>query len=296
MTSRWLLNLFLLAAIGALGLIAYYEPGVEKPATAAKVTALTQNAIERIHVERRLQEPIELERQGPDWWIKGEPTLPADAFQVRALARLAGQTATRSYPAGSLDLAQLQLDPPAASVVFNQTRVDLGTLDALESLRYVRVDDQVHLIPDLYEHLIEAGVTQFIRRRLFREGQRITAIALPGFSLHQADGAWTDAHGKPIAAGQAQPFIERWQEAAALNVRKAEPGAAGDTVSVELREPEQAVTLVIRSREPELVLVRPDYGIEYRLGDRSKEFLQLPAANDADATPSAAATAPSDAP
>ena len=109
---------------------------------------------------------------------------------MNALLRLAEQEAVRSYAASELELSQLQLEPPYATVFLNDTAVELGNLEPIKSLHYVHVADRVHLIPDTYMQLIELSYTQFVRRRLFEKGTRIAAITLPGLSINKADQNW----------------------------------------------------------------------------------------------------------
>ncbi len=280
MTSRWIINLLLLLAIGALSLIAYYEPGIEKEAGPVAITPLGADDITRVHVERQLRASLDLSRQEQGWQVDGQPPLPADDYQVRSLIRLAEQNATRSYAVDDLDLARLQLAPAASSVTLNDTRIEFGTVEPLQGLRYVKVGDRIHLIPDLYQHLLDADYTQFVRRRLFAEGQRIQAIDLPGLSLDKKKGRWTVAGQENVAADRLQQFVERWQEAAALTVRKAEHDAQGDKVTIRLTQPQQTAEFIITSRDPELVLARPELGIQYHLGNRAHDLLELPKESD----------------
>ncbi|HHQ13601.1 MAG TPA: hypothetical protein ENK16_01100, partial [Chromatiales bacterium] len=163
MKSRWLTNILLFTTVVILILIARYEPGIEEPGVET-VTPLRASDIEQITVTRPLRDDMVLERDKDGfWWIAHEPRLPAETFQVNALTRLAEQAVTRSYPVSEMDLHQLELDPPRASLTLNGTQIDFGGIDALENQRYLRVGDRIKLVPDLYLYLIEAGYTQFVR-------------------------------------------------------------------------------------------------------------------------------------
>ena len=113
MTSRWLINLLLLAAIGILILVAYFEPGIDEQTEAPAITTLKKDQLRRIHLNRPLRDDLVLVKTSTRGWvIERTPELPADAYPVNALQRLAEQKAVRSYPAAELDLARLQLTPP----------------------------------------------------------------------------------------------------------------------------------------------------------------------------------------
>ena len=276
MKSRWITNLLLLIAIASLSLVVHFEPGIEQQPENPAITSLTVNDVQRVHINRPVREDMVLLRTGTqDWSIERTPPLPADNFQVNALLKLVQQKPVRSYPAADLELAQLQLDPPNATAIFNDIAIEFGSLEPLQGLRYIRVGDQVHLIPDLYLHLVEAGYTQFVRRRLLDAGAHITAIKLPELTLQQATGNWSIEPEQEISADALQRFIDDWQQAAALNVQAADTTVDGETIEITFAGEPGSLSLVIVSREPELVLARPDLGIQYRMGSTANRLLEL---------------------
>jgi hypothetical protein len=284
MTSRWIINLLLLVAIAILALVAWYEPGLEETPEPQALTRLQPDQINSIHIERQGGDDLVLSRQDDgDWGIEREPALPADAAQVEMLSRLATQTPARSYPATELELARLGLDPPHSTVVLNDARIDFGDTEPLGGLRYVRTADQVHLISDIYQYLIDADFTQFVRRRLLPEAATVTALRLPHFSLTRNPQAWTIEPDREVSGDRLQRLIDNWRQAAALNIRAAAGAdAEGESVILSLDKPARELVFVIAAREPELVLVRPDLGLEYRMGNVAERLLALP-------TPAAAA-------
>ena len=276
MTSRWIINLLLLFAIGILMLVAYFEPGIHEQTETAAITSLQKDELRRIHLNRPVREDLVLVKNAArNWSIEHTPELPADNFQINMLQRLAEQKAVRSYPASELDLTQLMLSPPHATVVLNDTAIEFGQLEPLQGLRYVRVADRVHLIPDLYLQLIEASYTQFVRRRLFDENVRFASIDLPDFTVVNSDQGWTVEPPQEVSADALQQFAERWQAATAINIQAAEVPTEGDAVAFVQAGSGQRINFIISTREPELLLVRPDLGIQYRMGELGASLLNL---------------------
>jgi len=279
MKSRWIMNLLLLVGIVALGLVARYEPGIEAPTETQAITTLRVDDVHRMHVNRPLRDDLVLVRRSPGNWIIDRPApLPAEDFKIRALARLAEQKPVRSYPAADMDLATLQLSPPYATIFLNDTPVEFGNLEPIDDLRYVRVGERVHLIPDNYLPLMESSFTQFVRDRLLDKDARVEAIRLPDLSLSRTEQGWQMDPDQGLSAAVLQQFVDIWQDASALNVQAANPEQSGDAIEIRLKGKETPVRLQIISRKPELVLVRPDYGIQYRMGNRSEAMLTLDAA------------------
>ena len=276
MKSRWIVNLLLVLATAVLLLIVYFEPGIDEPAEAPAITSLTKDQLHRIHLNRPLRDDLVLVKKGTGQWIiQHTPELPADDYQANALHRLAEQKAVRSYAASELDLGQLQLEPPNATAALNDTVVEFGNLDPLEGLRYVRVADQVHLIPDLYLQLMQASYTQFVRRRLLDDNTRIDRIVLPDFSINRTDQGWTVDPPQEVSADNLQQFVDRWQAAAALHIQAADTVTEGESVELVRAGGVPSINFVISAREPELVLARPDLGVQYRMGDLGGSLLSL---------------------
>ena len=71
-------------------------------------------------------------------------------------------------------------------------------------------------------------------------------------------------------------MIDNWQQASALSVKSADTSTAGERIEVVLDDPAQVVVFVIAAREPDLVLLRPDLGLEYHMGDLDDSLLAVP--------------------
>ena len=297
MKSRWLTNLLLFTAVVALSLVARYEPGLDKPQE-LRLTPLAAADITHIELQRPVRERLIMNRDDDGrWWLAREPRLPAEPHQIQALTRLAEQRVTRRYDASELELSRLELDPPRASLTLNDTRIDFGGLEPLENLRYLRVGNQVSLVPDIYMYLVEARYTNFVRRRLLPPGTRIQRLRLPEIELLRGDKGWVAKPERGLSGDTLQQFIDDWQNAAAINIREAAEKTTGEPIELELSDGSR-LTLVLAAREPELVLVRPDLGLEYRLGSAATRLLrpQAPGSAPETGTESASKPAPESAP
>lgn len=265
--------------IVVLGLVARFEPGIETPAETPPITALKADDVRRIHINRPVRDDLVLVRQSAQhWMLERAVPLPADDFKLRALTRLVEERASRSYASADMDLAELRLDPPVASAIFNDVAIEFGSLEPINQLRYVRVRDRVYLIPDNYLPLLEAGFSQFVRPRLFDEEARIASIRVPGLRVDHDGNAWSVEPQQDVSSDVLQQFFDIWQDASSISIQPADPGQSGEVVEIRLRGQAEPVELQIISRQPELVLSRPAWGIQYRMGNRSEALLTLDAA------------------
>ena len=281
MSSRTIVNLLLLLAIVILGLVARYEPGIEAPIETAAITGIKADQVHRIHVNRPIRDDLVFVRNDDNrWTMERGGSLPADDFKIRALARLAEQKPVRSYTAEEMNLADLQLEPPYASAIINDTSIEFGILEPINDLRYVRVTDQVHLIPDNHLQLMEAGFSQFIRPELFGETEHITSLELPELTVRKTDAGWEAHPAQAVSESTLGQFIDNWQRAKSLHIQPTDAVLDGEPVKVGLADSIPPIKLLIVARDPELILARPDFGVQYRMGSHSASMLTLDAVED----------------
>jgi hypothetical protein len=302
MSTRALLNLVLLLAVVGLALLAWFRPGVKSEETPRPiVSGITPAQVKGVTVERLSRDPLGFIKRDGHWFLRVDNReLPAAEFQLNALLRLLQATSTHHYPAASLDLKSLGLDPPKARVAMDDVDFRFGITEALNNRRYVQVGDTVHLIDDQYQHLLNADWSNFVSRQLLEGRGAITGIELPGLTLTYAeDGRWrVEPEQSDVSADAMQTFIENWQNATALFTRRYAGGPddtpGGETITIRTRDSDHPLMLRIVSRSPDLVLARPEWGIQYQLpGAEADSLFTLPhPAPEPVAQPADGATAP----
>ncbi len=277
MGSRSLLNLGLLALVSALLMVAYFKPGLETEPEAQPITTqLDPAAATSIHIERQTRAPLAFSKDGDLWYLETNGRrLPAADFQVRALLRLLKATSLRSYPADTLDLAALGMEPPRATLSINALTIHFGATGALEQKRYARIDDSVYLIDDQYQHLINGEWATFVSGKLLATHGPITRLDLPDMTLaYDDDRHWQLEPERPDASADAlQVLIDHWQTATALYVQSYTGSESAERVILHTRDRDEPVSLQVVSRSPDLILARPDWGIQYHLTSGMEDSL-----------------------
>jgi hypothetical protein len=292
MSSRGLLNLAMAGIAIGLGLVTWFRPGLEPTTTQQPLTTLSPVEVNHIQVSRLQRPELAFTRQAETWLLAGDPPLPASPFQVQGLLALLQARTERHYPADSLDLQGLGLDPPQASVILDDnTTFLIGNTEPLDNMRYVQYGTTVYLVEDHYQHLINADRTNFIERRLLDEDASITRLALPDLTLTQdADGHWEAHPDKPaVSAAAVRQLLVYWQQASALYVRPYAPKPASSRITLELANSETPIVFELLADKPELILARPDLGIQYHfsqaIGERLLEFMETVPGAPADTIP-----------
>lgn len=268
MSTRSLLNLALLAIAVALGLVAWLRPGIEPVPAPLQLTNLDPDKVNAIDIIR-MGDQIGFRKRGDQWFVSGDPELPADPLQIRSLLRLASAEIRRHYPAGELDLAELELDPAPIRIIIDGTELWIGGTDPLENLRYVRSGDTVALVQDTFYTMLEGKRTNFASRRLLPEGVTIDKITLPEVTISRSPGGnWMlEPEQENVSADAIQSLVDGWTTAEALWV--AETGTVPEDskiVAVTLAGEETPLTWRFVTADNSISLTRADLGLKYEIG------------------------------
>ena len=279
MATRGLLNLVLVVLALVMGLIIYYEPGLEPADTPQPITSLlAADDASSIHIERIKYDPVSFIKHNGRWYLVTEKQeLPASTFQLQALLRLLETSSTSQYAADTVDLAALGLDPPQATVTIDDVSIMFGNSTPLDGKRYLQIDTTVHLIEDRYQHLVNAGWTNFVERKLLPADKSISRLQLPDMTLTLSDkGQWRLSPENPdVSADAIQKLIDHWGKVSALYARRYDGRTSDEIITVEFSDSPEALTLMVIAHSPELVIARPDWGIQYHLTRDAEETLLM---------------------
>jgi hypothetical protein len=302
MGSRTWLNLGLLVLAGALAIVAVYLPGAKKTAPLPALTSLTPAAITSIRIERKAQPAIALKKEASSWSLTEPLQLPANTVVVESLLGLTQAASHAQWVAASLDLEKFKLKSPRIRVRLNDVELGFGDTEPLEGRRYVLAGNTVHLITDGYYPKLIAPPASFVSLALLPGPEPLKEIELPGLTLrHDAQG-WSaqpgvsDEQGSANVAGGRMPgatpdavntLAQEWTAAQALQVRLYTAPASQikpvETITLRQEGTQPPLRFIIVSRAPELILARPELGVQYHLPqDAAQRLLMLPAAGPAD--------------
>lgn len=282
MSTRLLLNLCLLLLVsGALLLL--LRPEETTTEAEVQLTDLAPASINRIRIDRRDSDSIHFSKQGESWLMEKPYALPANSARISTMLGLLQAHSYTRLPAEDAELYRFALQDPAVSITFNNTRIDFGDSSPLGETRYVRNDDNIHLVNDSLFQQLQAPASFFLDSRLLPADARITAIHFPEHVLRWQEERWQLTPATEISADRLARIINGWQQAQALSIREYQPAGATDRIRIEFRQ-QPALEFVIVTPPPQLVLARPDVGLQYHLGRDDAERLFLPATTDPAAT------------
>lgn len=303
--NRMQLNAVLVLVVAGLAAALYFTQ--KKEEKGAPLTALAADAVKSIRIEHPGQPTIQLEKQAGRWQLTAPVQAETDPFEVASLVSLATQETKRKLPLADVKLGELKLDPPQFSVTLNEQKLDFGDMEPLEYRRYVRVGDTVALIDDPSSTAVDADYSDLVAKDLLPASAELQKIEVPGLTVERAaDGkTWSASPATAEASSDALArFTEAWRKARAMwNAKMPADGGQGEPVTLTLKDG-TAMHLVLVSREPQLILDRPELKLRYSLSKADADTLlklteappPAPPADAAGAATPATAAAPAPAP
>lgn len=283
MNGRMKLNLILLGIIAVLGLLTVFEPG-KKNAETVPLAQIDSAAISKIQIAGR--QNLTLEKRDGHWRLTQPLDVPANDNRVEQLLKIPGVTSEARYPADATQLAKFQLNPPNATLTLGDTLLEFGGTEPIQSQRYVKLGDTLHLVADnFYQHLT-ATPTDYVEKKLLPEGIQPQRIELPGLILTKdTTGKWT---AEPAQSNTASLYemADAWNKARAYDVQPytlPKGGKAPTEVAKITLSNGQNLEFLILQRKPDAIFARTDWKLQFHLTESiSQQLLNLPEAKTPD--------------
>jgi len=265
MSRRFLINLGLLFCIVGLAIFLTTNKDKEIVEEEITLTGIDPTSIHVIQIERQGLDNIIFQKQDDHWDMQSPFNLPANPSRIKVMLKLLQAHSYDHFSAADNDLTPFMLAVPAVSIILNDTRIAFGDTNPLENkLRYVLIKDTVHIINDSLFHQLQTSATFFLDPKLIPPDATIKTIHLPEHTIdYTENGKVSRAHHQ---------IINAWKQMESVSVRKYEEMEAIDTIKLELTSGE-IIEFNILSARPNLILARPDIGIQYHISSTVSDNL-----------------------
>lgn len=272
MKTRWLLNAALALFIAALLLwIHFRPPGGHKHADRPPLTRLVPDQITHIRLVRPGRRTIMLAKQRGRWRISAPVSARADRFRIDSLLHVAKARVEDRFAAPARALAKYGLNDPDATLWLDGQKIEFGGSNALGGLQYVRYRGHVDLIATESFKPAALRLNDFYSSRLIQKNRRPVAFVFPDFRLTSHRGIWKVEPPNPhLSTDAINSFVDEWRYARALSVGRDHQKPVTGRILVRYvtrgkpaAGPPHVMTIDIIERKPELVLYRPDEGLDY---------------------------------
>lgn len=299
--------LLLLIAAGLFGWLAVDEHAEQLSMAKAierqpPLTTLDPNAVRRIHLHHPDSADIVLEKAASGWQITAPVALAADLLPIADLLALVNRETRGSLDPANVTRAELGLDPPLATIQFDDTVIAIGATEPLKRSRYVQRiappgDARIQLIDDFPAEPFDEDFTDLVNKALLPFDAVITHMALPGLIVSrnpaEAD-AWTTIPA--LSADRHAALDQRlraWHEVRAVAtlppmIDTAAAGNAAADITVALGSGERLAFRIV-DKAGARFLQRLDVPVSYQLSPADADRLLQWPATPAVRTPAGAA-------
>lgn len=155
--NRWILLLILVLA-GLVGLSWYLRQADLSVAAARVLLPAEQARTIDILTDEQL---ISLAKSESSWHLIHPIDAIANQDRVYALLSLLVLPDSHRYTKDEVDLNELGLTAPVASIRINDIEFSLGATGTRKNTRYVRVNNEIYLLDDLIYPLVKLGTEGF---------------------------------------------------------------------------------------------------------------------------------------
>jgi hypothetical protein len=263
LSQRLIINLVLIALIAGLSYAGFhFDPGstADKRLTISKLRPDDVDSIEIQSADLQLR----LQRSAQGWDLESPINWPAHATNVGRLLSILNFETSVLADAADVDLAQLGLQQPKASIRFNDSLLQFGTTNNIGERRYVMLDTRLYLLPDVHLAFITQGLSALVDRRLLPRRGEIVSLRLPDLEISLDEGnLWHANQAIEYSQSSLLLLAENWQNLQATRIGQFDPELMpGQSIEIELADG-QVVEFLLLSETPEIVIAHPGIGLQY---------------------------------
>ncbi len=265
MGARTLINVVLLLAVVGLAafiaLVSESDPRVELEPLSNE----NPRAVSHIRLDLGPGGAIELRRAEGVWQLVEPIRIAANDFRVNTLLAVLGAPVHARIIAQSDNLSRFGLANPQGRLWLDQLEILFGDTEPIHGRRYLLYEGQVVLVDDAYFSHLSSSAANFVNPALLGRNPSPRGITIPGVRVVRDGGKWrVDSEGTRVAANGITSLVDAWRNAQATAVRPYEQSLDWkDEIRIELSDGDLRFDLA--RTEYELILGRPDLGIQYHL-------------------------------
>lgn len=272
MRFRFILNLFLFIVVVGLALFLFNSKNNGETKKEVLLTNVKPETIDTIKITRPSGE-ILFKKENGKWFMQSPYHLLANPARISAMLGLLGKQSYTQLNIKDIEPERFKLDKPAVSIQFNKLLINFGDSSPLnKDQRYVMVNDTVHLIADNLYPQLQTTATFFLNNALLEPGSEITAITFPDYTLKRQDSVWKLEPEAGMTGDDIIRMVEAWKKLEAISVRPYNNNKPSGTIKIEMKN-HDPLEFAIVSPPPQLILARPELGIQYHISGFDTKLL-----------------------
>ncbi|MFA9421523.1 MAG: DUF4340 domain-containing protein [Gammaproteobacteria bacterium] len=273
LSKRWLVNGLLALVIGVSLLLGYRDRVQSGSEARNPITSLKPADVMSVTIQLG-DKRIVLRRSADQWLIVSPLQWPAHNITLQRILGISVSEAETSIAATGIDLSALGLQDPKVILSLNDTRIFFGTTNNISDRRYLMTGTTIYLLADIHLPFISQGIAGLIDRRLLPPSIPLQTLTLTERKLSKdSTDNWQSDAPTDIPADRLNQFVNNWQtlEAPAVKIFN-QAGMPLEKIVAGLDD-DSEVEFLLMSIYPELVIARPDLGVEYHFHEKQQQEL-----------------------
>ncbi len=265
-SKRWLINFLLIMLIILLTYIGNRYEVQTGFQTKDTISSLKLQDIKRIAIQTADQSFM-LRRTSTQWYFESPIEWPANNITMERLLSIAKTEFESSLPADEIDLATVGLQFPTAILTLNDTRFLFGATNNIGNRRYVMTGPTIYLIPDIHLSFFTPGLPGLVDRRLLPRSLALGNLNLGKFSLSKSsNGSWQE-DGGAFTPDRINSLVNNWQTLEASSIKPYQKSNTPIRKITAALEDGSEIEFFLMSISPEIVIARPDLGLQYHFAE-----------------------------
>ena len=231
--------------------------------TLPELSSVDAANVKRIVITPRGEPSVVIEHDDAGWHMSAPVRAGVDDFRLKQLLAVpAGRPTARVSGA---NLQELDLDKPILVLQYDAETIRFGGINPVTGEQYVATSSGTYTAAAQLGSGIPSRAGAYLRKHILAATEKPVSIKLPTFTVAKGGDHWTVEPQSPdLSADDIAAWLDTWRTAAALRVGIAKDSAKGSSIEITLESGARLILDVVM-RQPELVIVRRDEGLEYRL-------------------------------
>lgn len=257
-----ILNLVLSIVVITLAIVIYYSE--EQNTLLDRLTDIDVSSINSIHIQHNNNKTILVKNSRQQWSITQPVSVAANHFRINSLLKLLNAPVHKQYSIDEINLSDTGLKDSSTTVSFNEQSITFGINNTATSLRYVRLNNSVFTIEDVYHPFISSNFGTLVSLNLLPNDSHIEKLVIKNQTIDKDEkGLWQSTID--ITADNINKAIDHWNSIQAFGVHEYLQREELGKVFIYLAGTTTPVAYVITDTDPWLILARPELGLEYHL-------------------------------
>ncbi len=264
MQSQLTINIALFIFVLTLGFFMFSTEKEETKPIEYTVSELNADSINKILIERLASKTIAFEKSDEQWQLIEPITAPAHPNRIESILNVLTTLSSNQLNVDDLDLTQLGLATPEATLILNDSRFEFGSTNPLDKTRYLRNGNYIYTINDQLFYQLTTNENFFINPKVINSPDKIISIVTDQYQLTKTDDTWKIKLSNDNIETTANIVFNGWQQLEGNPVKPKEVEDVIGKVEISFND-NSTLILDVASKEPELVLVNNNLNLEYKI-------------------------------